>query len=375
MQTIVKIPIKNLTLLEKNPRTITSEQMSKLEKSLTDDPTFIERRPILVNFKDDKHIVYAGNQRVRAAKKLKWKEIACIVDENLDDEVMKDRVIKDNRTYGSFDFEMLANEFDIEKLLDAGFTPEELHLDLDKFSSNHDDEEIIDIPVDAKTKINDIYELDKHTVMCNNSLIANFKYDEDFICFTDPPYEMETSLIDKIFKNTNCKSFIIICSFRQAANIAVNKDYNFHFDFVVNLKIPKSFMNRKQPYYTHANGIYISTDSQTMFSCDYAKGRRSDSSSENGYWHTIIEAPRNTQAEHGHAKNVKGMCDILSGFNFKGIVDPFGGSGTTLMCAEHFNVPAIICELDPAYCDIIVQRWMKLTGKKVKRNGIEINEL
>ncbi len=135
MQTIIKIPLKDLTLLEKNPRKINAEQMAKLEKSLTDDPDFLLKRPILVNLKDGQRIVYAGNQRVRAAKKLKWKEIPCIVDENLSDEIMKDRVIKDNRTYGEFDYEMLANEYDIEKLLDAGFTPEELHIDIEDLGS------------------------------------------------------------------------------------------------------------------------------------------------------------------------------------------------------------------------------------------------
>lgn len=136
---IIELKINQLSLLENNPRRISKEQMVKLEKSIADDPDFLWKRPILINKVNDKYIVYAGNQRVRAAKKLKWKEIPCIIDENLSEEIMKDRIIKDNRTYGEFDFEILANEYDIEKLLNAGFTPEELHIDIEDLGSTEED--------------------------------------------------------------------------------------------------------------------------------------------------------------------------------------------------------------------------------------------
>lgn len=130
MKEIKKIAISKLTLLENNPRKISSEQMQLLVKSLEDDPDFFNSRPCLVNQKDGKLIVYAGNQRVRAAKKLKWKEVPCIVDEDLSEARMKDRVVKDNKTFGEFDFDILANEFDIDQLVNAGFSLEELHLEV-----------------------------------------------------------------------------------------------------------------------------------------------------------------------------------------------------------------------------------------------------
>jgi len=118
--------IKNLTLLERNPRKITKDQMDKLCKSITDDPDFLNSRPILVNHTDGKYIVYAGNQRVRAAKMLKMKGIPCIVDVNLDPEIMRKRVILDNQTFGEWDFDILANEFNIDVLIDCGFDANEL---------------------------------------------------------------------------------------------------------------------------------------------------------------------------------------------------------------------------------------------------------
>ena len=134
MQT-VDIPIAQLTSLENNPRRITKDQMAKLEKSLKDDPGFLKCRPILVNAYTDEqgnviNQVYAGNQRVKAAKKLKWKSVPCLVEIGLNDDLMKSRAIKDNKTYGEFDFDILGNEWDTELLLDCGFTESQLHLDL-----------------------------------------------------------------------------------------------------------------------------------------------------------------------------------------------------------------------------------------------------
>lgn len=123
---IEEVPLKNLTLLEQNPRKITKDQMSKLCKSIQEDPDFLFKRPVLVNLTEGKNIVYAGNQRVRAAKQLKMEAIPCIVDKDIPEDLMKMRVLKDNKTFGEFDFDMLANEWDIEALLNCGFEPKDL---------------------------------------------------------------------------------------------------------------------------------------------------------------------------------------------------------------------------------------------------------
>jgi len=123
---IENIPIKDLTLLTGNPRTISKEQMKKLCDSIEEDRDFLQKRPVLVNRIDNKNVVYAGNQRVRAAKILKIKEIPCIIDHDLADEVMRKRIILDNKTYGEFDFDILGNEYDIDMLVSAGFSFDEL---------------------------------------------------------------------------------------------------------------------------------------------------------------------------------------------------------------------------------------------------------
>ena len=130
MTEIKSIPIDQLILLDRNPRKITDTQFRKLTKSMEEDPDFLQARPILVNHTlDGNYIVYAGNQRVRAAQKLGWKQIPCIIEEDLSDETMKARIAKDNKSFGEWDFDILSSDYDISELLACGFTEFELGLD------------------------------------------------------------------------------------------------------------------------------------------------------------------------------------------------------------------------------------------------------
>jgi len=126
MPEILKLKITSLKLLENNPRTINKDKFDKLCKDMGEDPGFIERRPVLINKIGDTLNVYAGNQRVRAAKNLGWKEVPCIVDVNLDEKTMRKRVLEDNMHAGEWDYDMLANEWELDELIGAGFNPEDL---------------------------------------------------------------------------------------------------------------------------------------------------------------------------------------------------------------------------------------------------------
>lgn len=133
---IEEIEVTKLQPLEKNPRRITKDQLEKLSSSMLEDPAFLQRRPVLVNLTDGVYQVYAGNQRLAAARKLGWKAIHCIIDNDLSQELMKSRTIKDNQTYGEFDFDILANEYEIQDLLDWGFTEDQLSIDTDTILGN-----------------------------------------------------------------------------------------------------------------------------------------------------------------------------------------------------------------------------------------------
>lgn len=131
MPETVTLAISKLKLMPRNPRRITQDQLAKLSASLLADPELLERRPILVNMTDSKYIVYAGNMRVRAAKKAGLRFVPCIVDIDLDPDIMRKRIILDNVSFGSFDFDILAQDYEIGELIELGITESALHINVD----------------------------------------------------------------------------------------------------------------------------------------------------------------------------------------------------------------------------------------------------
>lgn len=125
---LVYLPIKRLKNYDRNPRKITQESMEVLCQNMTSDPEFMERRPLLCykheNEKD--YVVYAGNQRLRGAKKLGWSEIACIVDEYPDKDLIRKRIVLDNKSAGEWDYDILSADYDAEELFSLGFTEKDL---------------------------------------------------------------------------------------------------------------------------------------------------------------------------------------------------------------------------------------------------------
>jgi ParB-like chromosome segregation protein Spo0J len=130
MTEIKEIQIIHLKLLEDNPRTINKDSLESLCKSIQSDPQMLWRRPVLVNDVEGSLTVYAGNQRVIAAKWIGWTSIPCIIDKDLPESTIKRRILIDNRHNGEWDYDILANLYELEELYSAGFTQTELELDL-----------------------------------------------------------------------------------------------------------------------------------------------------------------------------------------------------------------------------------------------------
>jgi hypothetical protein len=120
----------------KNPRFIRDERFKKLVKSLEDNPEMLSARELLVYNYDGELIVIGGNMRLRAAKELGYKEIPCKILDDLTPEQIRAFVIKDNVSFGSDDFESLANEWDSIELEEWGmelpsFEPTDFDIDSD----------------------------------------------------------------------------------------------------------------------------------------------------------------------------------------------------------------------------------------------------
>ena len=113
----VKAKIKDIKTNPNNPRYIKDEKFNKLVQSIKELPEMLELRPIVVN---DEMVVLGGNMRLKACQKAGLKEVPIIKASDLSPEQQQEFIIKDNIGFGEWDWDMLANEWDAEKLTDWG---------------------------------------------------------------------------------------------------------------------------------------------------------------------------------------------------------------------------------------------------------------
>ena len=124
------VKINQIKSNPKNPRVIKDEKYEKLKKSISDFPEMLHKRP-LVCFTDanGKYVVLGGNMRLKASQELKLKELPIILADEWTEEQKNEFLIKDNVSYGEWDWDVLANEWDTEKLEEWGldvWNPSEL---------------------------------------------------------------------------------------------------------------------------------------------------------------------------------------------------------------------------------------------------------
>jgi hypothetical protein len=113
----IKVKISEVKANPNNPRIIKDDKFAKLVQSVKDFPEMLDIRPIVVNAD---MVVLGGNMRFKACKEAGLKEVPIIVAENLTDEQQKEFIIKDNVSGGEWDWDMLANEWEVEQLTEWG---------------------------------------------------------------------------------------------------------------------------------------------------------------------------------------------------------------------------------------------------------------
>ena len=128
-----KVKLSEIKPNPKNPRLIKDEKFKKLVKSIKDFPQMLELRPIVV---DENNVILGGNMRYKALKEAGYKEVSIVRANELTEEQKDEFIVKDNVGFGEWDWDSLANEWDVEKLEDWG-------LDLPIFMEEPSLEELI----------------------------------------------------------------------------------------------------------------------------------------------------------------------------------------------------------------------------------------
>jgi ParB-like chromosome segregation protein Spo0J len=156
-----KVSIKEVIPNKSNPRIIKDDKFKKLVQSIKDFPQMLEIRPIVV---DENNIVLGGNMRLKACIEAGLKEVFIIKANDLTEQQKHEFIVKDNVGFGEWDWDILANEWDTEKLTDWG-------LDLPIFMDDETELNDLSSTIDNLYRIEIICKDEEHQENSYNKLI------------------------------------------------------------------------------------------------------------------------------------------------------------------------------------------------------------
>lgn len=127
--------------LPRNPRQIKDEKYKLLKKSIEDDPEMLELRELLVYPHNGKFVVIGGNMRLKALRELGVTECPCkVIPEETPIEKLRAYTIKDNNSFGEYDFDLLGNDWEVDELLDWGCDLPDITIEEEKQKDDLSDE-------------------------------------------------------------------------------------------------------------------------------------------------------------------------------------------------------------------------------------------
>ena len=158
---VLKAKISDIKTNPKNPRLIKDDKFRKLVKSIQEFPQMLELRPIVV---DENNIVLGGNMRLKACIEVGLKEVYIVKAEDLTEQQKDEFIVKDNVGFGEWDWDILANEWDTEKLQDWG-------LDIPIFMDDETELNDLSSTIDNLYRIEIICKDEEHQENSYNKLI------------------------------------------------------------------------------------------------------------------------------------------------------------------------------------------------------------
>ena len=382
--------LSDMKKLDGNPRKITQEQLETLKQSIERNKDYFEARPLILSNRMGELIVIAGNQRYEACKQLGIEECPTVLLEGLTEEREKEIIIRDNVSNGEWDEELLQ-EWDSELLNDWGVDISDMKCFEEPVSEAEEDDFDEDTDeIEPVCKEGDLWQLGEHRLLCGDStkpecmeiLSGGVKMD---LLITDPPYNVayvgktkdaltiqNDSMEDDAFRSFLTDAFISADSImKQGASFYIwhadSEGFNFRYAVKAvgwmlkqNLVWVKNslVMGRQDYQWKHEPCLYGWKDGASH---NWYAGRSET---------TTLEFDRpNRNDLHPTMKPIPLFAYQIQNSTKEGdcVLDSFGGSGTTLIACEQLKRKAFLMELDPHYCDVIIARWEKLTGKKAEK--------
>lgn len=405
--------VETLKPYDRNARTHSDKQIHQIAASIKQ---FGFNNPILI---DDKKQIIAGHGRVLAAKELGLDKVPTVCLSHMSEAEKRAYIIADNRLaeLAGWDDEILSLEFqhlleipdldfDVEII---GFNTAEIDVIIGKDDAEQDDDaddQFKPYAGPAKTKVGDIWALGEHRLICGDSLepstyqalLGDEKAD---MCFTDMPFNVKidghvgnsgkikhrefamasgemssdefTVFISKVFQNMiafskegsvhyQCMDWRHIKELMDASENTNYKLINLCVWAKDNGGMGSLYRSQHELVFVFKNG-----DAPHINNIQLGKyGRYRTNVWQYAGVNTMKKDRLKELAMHPTVKPVVMMRDAIKDCSKRGqiILDPFGGSGSTLIAAEREGRQARLIEIDPHYCDTIINRWEELTSQK-----------
>lgn len=371
-----------------NPRIIKDDKFQKLVKSIQEFPQMLEIRPIVVN---DDMIVLGGNMRLKACLEAGLKEIPIIKASNLTEEQQKEFIIKDNVGFGEWDWNDLANNWDSEQLQEwgldiPGFEAEVLEAEEDDFAAPEGG-------IETDIVVGDLFEIGEHRLLCGDStdsdqvakLMNGKKAD---MVFTDPPYGISVVTGKKVggdkgFGSVGGNKVVKAKEYSEIIGDDTTDTAREFYNTCISLGM-ENFIIWGGNYFTdflYPSMCWIVWDKENTG--NFADVELAWTSFDKGaklykwQWNGMIrKGDKNIEGKtrvHPTQKPVGLFCDIFNDFQFNTCFDGFLGSGSTMVASHQLKRKCYGMELDPKYCQVIIDRMRKLDSTLViKKNGLPI---
>lgn len=389
-----RVAVDKLIPYVNNAKQHSDSQVTKIASSIRE---FGFLNPVLI---DSKYNVIAGHGRILAAKKLGLSEVPCLFVEGLTDAQRKAYILADNRLseLGEWDMDLVMGE--LAELDDLGFDTELTGFEFEVEPEIIDDEDDIpEPPAEPKAKLGGLYQLGRHRLICGDSTDVNVIERlmggvQAEIAFTSPPYNVGASA------TLNATTHMTDCKYQSG-----NDDLSDYDDLLAGTTDNMLMFSK----WAFINLQMLANNKQTI--CEWLNNYK-DMLCDIAIWYKTAAAPAmaervmNSQYEfififsnennsraigtkqfrgtvsnvyEGSAQRKNEYTDVHSATfpiefvshfirNFTnkgdGVLDVFGGTGTTLIACEQLDRTCYMCELDPKYIDVIIERWENLTGEK-----------
>lgn len=396
--------ISDLIPTENNPRQLNEKQYSDLKKSLK---KFDLAEIPAINTDGQ---ILAGHMRLKIMSDLGRAEEVIDVrvpDRCLTKKECEEYLIRSNKNTGEWDMDILGNSFEVPDLKEWGFEDAELGIGVEIKTGETDPDDVPDVKKETKCKSGDLWVLGDHRLVCGNSgdhdIVVKLMGGNLAQCvFTDPPYGVSIGkknvMLNTFQKAGRCLTDIVDDDlspeelkaklapvFSEIKNTVMADDCTVFVCSPQGGGLGMMMMMMMQESCHQARHVLIWKKNSPTFSMgrldyDYqhepilltwGKKHKRPMKGEHRTSVWEIDKPRENKS-HPTMKPVELYINGFLNNSDAGdvVYDPYGGSGTCIIAAEQTGRCARVIEISENYCDVIISRWEKFTGKEpVREDG------